>query len=79
VVATVVSMLSTNAIGMLVLSATLNAIAAAPFLVVLLLIAGSKRIMGERRNSALSNTVGWLTAVIMAVAGAFAIWSQFAH
>jgi Mn2+/Fe2+ NRAMP family transporter len=79
VVATVVSMLSTDAIGMLVLSATLNAIAAAPFLVVLLLIAGSKRIMGERRNSPLSNVVGWFTAVIMAVAGAFAIWSQFAH
>lgn len=77
VVATILSALATDAIGMLVLSATLNAIAAAPFLVVLLLIAGNRRIMGNRRNGVFSTALGWFTAVIMAIAGAFAIWSQF--
>jgi Mn2+/Fe2+ NRAMP family transporter len=70
------SALFTDAIALLVLSAMINAIAAAPFLIVVLLIAGNRAIMGERANRALANTVGWATAAIMAAAGAVAIWAQ---
>lgn len=78
VVGTGLATFLTDAIGLLVFSATLNAIAAAPFLVVVLLISGSRRLMGKHRNGPLSATVGWLTAGVMAVAGVLAIWAQFA-
>ncbi|AMM32894.1 hypothetical protein SA2016_2225 [Sinomonas atrocyanea] len=76
VVGTILSALFTDAIALLVLSAMINAIAAAPFLIVVLLIAGSRRIMGDRANRALSSTIGWATAAIMAAAGVMAIWAQ---
>lgn len=66
-----------DAIAMLVLSATINAIAAAPFLAVVLLVAGDRRIMKERVNGRLSNIVGWVTAAAMAACGVVAIAAQF--
>lgn len=78
ILGTILSAISTNAIGLLVLSAMLNAIAAAPFLVVVLLIAGNRKIMGNRANHRLSNTIGWITAAVMAGAGVVAVWSQIA-
>jgi Mn2+/Fe2+ NRAMP family transporter len=76
-VGTVLAAVLTDAIGLLVFSAMLNAIAAAPFLVVVLLISGSGRLMGQRRNGRLATTAGWATAVVMAVVGVLAIWAQF--
>jgi Mn2+/Fe2+ NRAMP family transporter len=76
IIGTVLSAMFTDAIALLVLSAMLNAIAAAPFVVVLLLIAGNRRIMGEHRNGIVSNTIGWITAAVMAAAGVLAVWSQ---
>ncbi|MCH6469099.1 Nramp family divalent metal transporter [Sinomonas terrae] len=78
IVGTILASMFTDAIALLVLSAMLNAIAAAPFLVVVLLIAGNRAIMGKRTNGRLSNTVGWVTAGIMGAAGILAIWAQFA-
>lgn len=66
-----------NPISLLVLSATINAIAAAPFLIVVLIIARSRRIMGKKRNRPISAILGWLTAAVMVVCGILAIWSQF--
>jgi Mn2+/Fe2+ NRAMP family transporter len=56
----------------------INAVAAAPFLVVVLLIARSRKIMGNARNGVLSNVLGWTTAGAMAVCGVLALWSQLA-
>ncbi|KHL02150.1 Nramp family divalent metal transporter [Sinomonas humi] len=78
IVGTVLASMFTDAIALLVLSAMLNAIAAAPFVVVVLLIAGNKAIMGKRANGRLSKTIGWVTAGVMAAAGIVAIWAQFA-
>ncbi|WP_334171389.1 Nramp family divalent metal transporter [Sinomonas sp.] len=77
IVGTALSAMFTDAIALLVLSAMLNAIAAAPFLVVVLLIAGDREIMGKRANGLLSTAAGWTTAAIMAAAGVVAIWAQF--
>ncbi|WP_260439842.1 divalent metal cation transporter [Humibacillus xanthopallidus] len=67
-----------DAIAMLVLSATITDISAAPFLAVVLLVASDRRIMKDRTNGALAtHTVGWLTAVVMAARGVIAIAAQF--
>ena len=42
--------------------------AAAPFLVVVMLIAGSRRLMGDYVNGKLAKAVGWATASLMAIA-----------
>ncbi|MCH6469884.1 Nramp family divalent metal transporter [Sinomonas terrae] len=76
IIGTVLSAMFTDAIALLVFSAMLNAIAAAPFVVVVLLIAGNRKIMGERANRGLSTSIGWATAGIMAGAGVLAVWSQ---
>jgi Mn2+/Fe2+ NRAMP family transporter len=65
-----------NPMSLLVLSAMINAVAAAPFLVVVLLIARSKSIMGNARNGLLADVLGWTTAAVMAVCGVLALWSQ---
>ena len=70
---------SNNPIGMLVLSATINGIAAAPFLVVIMIISGSKKLLGDYRNRWLATIVGWVTAAIMTAAGAAAVYIAIAQ
>lgn len=60
----------------LLYSAALNGIVAPPLIVILLLICNNSKIVGKRRNSALSNVLGWLTVVFMGVAAAFLIWAM---
>lgn len=64
-----ISAFSSDPVGLLVLSAIINGIAAAPFLAVVMLISGDGRLMGRYRNGRLATALGWLTAGIMAVAG----------
>lgn len=71
---TILAMLDTNPIGLLVLSAIVNGIAAGPFLVVIMLISRDKKLMGKYRNGRLAATVGWATAGIMCAAGVYGIW-----
>ena len=71
----IISFFATDPIGLLILSAIINGIAAAPFLVVTMLIARDKDIMGEYRNGKLAATLGWSTTAIMVVAGAIGIWT----
>lgn len=61
--------------GLLILVAIINGIAAAPFLVVTMLISGDREIMGKYRNGRVAATIGWATAAIMVVAGAIGIWT----
>lgn len=74
VAGTVLSVFVDNPIQLLVLSATVNGIAAGPFLVVIMLISRDERIMGRYRNGALAQTMGWITTVVMCVAGAYGVW-----
>ncbi|MEZ2390159.1 Nramp family divalent metal transporter [bacterium RCC_150] len=64
-------------IGLLVFSALVNGIAAAPFLIITMLIARDRIIMGEYRNGKLAATAGWITAAIMVLAGGFGVWTTF--
>lgn len=70
-----ISFVSADPIGLLVFSATVNGIAAAPFLVVTMLISGDKAIMGQYRNGRLAATLGWFTAAVMVVAGSIGVWT----
>lgn len=60
---------------MLIFSAIINGIAAAPFLIVTMLISGDGDLMGEYRNGKLASTLGWATTVIMVGAGAIGIYT----
>lgn len=53
----------------------INGIAAAPFLVVTMLISRDKVLMGNYRNGKLAATLGWTATAIMVVAGAIGIWT----
>jgi Mn2+/Fe2+ NRAMP family transporter len=57
-----------NPIGLLVVVAVINGVAAAPFLVVVMLISGNRRLMQGYVNGKVATVIGWLTVAIMAVA-----------
>lgn len=71
---TMLSVVSTDPIGLLVLSAIVNGIAAGPFLIVMMLISRDRTLMGKHRNGKLATTLGWATTGIMCVAGLYGIW-----
>ncbi len=62
------SLLGVNPISLLVVVAIVNGIAAAPFLVVIMLVASDDTIMGRYRNGRLASLLGWATAVLMTAA-----------
>jgi NRAMP (natural resistance-associated macrophage protein)-like metal ion transporter len=70
-----ISFFATDPIGLLIFSAIINGIAAAPFLIVTMLISRDKAIMGEYRNGRLSATLGWGTTIIMLFAGGIGIYT----
>jgi NRAMP (natural resistance-associated macrophage protein)-like metal ion transporter len=74
---TALSLLSVNPIRLLVVVAIINGIAAAPFLVVVMLIAADATIMGDYRNGRVATAIGWATVVLMAL-GAVTILAQYA-
>jgi Mn2+/Fe2+ NRAMP family transporter len=65
---TALTLTHVDPVQLLVISAFINGVAAAPFLVLVMLISGNRKLMGEHANGRFSTVVGWLTAVIMAVA-----------
>jgi NRAMP (natural resistance-associated macrophage protein)-like metal ion transporter len=71
------SLLGVNPIRLLVLVAALNGVAAAPFLVLVMLISNDKQIMGEYINGKLARTLGWATTALMTAAAV--ILFAFAH
>lgn len=64
-----------NPIKALIYSAVANGIVAPIVLVLILLIARNKRIMGEWVNSKLSSAVGWIITAMMTIAGIAALYS----
>ena len=65
---TALSLLHVNPIRLLVFVAVINGVAAAPFLVVVMWISSSQRLMGEYVNGKAAKVLGWLTVAIMAAA-----------
>ncbi len=64
----ILSLVSSNPIQLLVIVAVINGVAAAPFLLLVMLISRDKTLMGEYRNGRLASFIGWGTFVVMAVA-----------
>ena len=60
--------LGINPIDALFFTAVINGFVAPPLLVMIMLVANNRKIMGKRRNSRLTNILGWGAAAIMFVA-----------
>jgi Mn2+/Fe2+ NRAMP family transporter len=65
---TLLSAVHIDPIKLLVYVAIVNGVAAAPFLVLVMVVANNKALMGDHRNGRLANVLGWSTAGLMAVA-----------
>jgi NRAMP (natural resistance-associated macrophage protein)-like metal ion transporter len=74
-VGTLINVIGINPITALVYTAFLNGVIAVPLLVLLLLIANNRGIMGEYTNRRLSNVVGIITAVLMGIAAVVTVIS----
>ncbi|WP_169513952.1 NRAMP family divalent metal transporter [Agromyces subbeticus] len=71
------ALISADAVTLLVFSALINGIVAAPFLIMLMIIARNRRIMGRYRVGRLAGTFGWITAGVMSVASVIGIVQTF--
>jgi Mn2+/Fe2+ NRAMP family transporter len=65
---TALSVLPVNPVRLLAFVAVINGVAAASFLVVVMRVPGSRRIMGDYVNGHAATISGWLTAALMATA-----------
>ncbi|MBT8162653.1 MULTISPECIES: NRAMP family divalent metal transporter [Arthrobacter] len=71
----IISFFTSDPIGLLILSAIINGIAAEPFLIVTMLIAGDSKLMGKYRNGKLATSLGWASTAIMVLAGVIGIFT----
>jgi Mn2+/Fe2+ NRAMP family transporter len=71
---TLLALSGVNPIHLLIVVAIVNGIAAAPFLIAVMLVSNDRRIMGAYRNGKLATTIGWLTALVMTV-GAIVVFA----
>lgn len=62
---TALTLLHLDPIKLLVFVALINGVAAAPFLVVVMLVSRSRRLMGEFANGPAATIIGWVTVVLM--------------
>ena len=74
---TALSLVGVNAIKLLIVVAVINGVAAAPFLVLTMLIADDRSIMGKYVNGKGARILGWTTTGLMSAA-AFVLFA-FAH
>jgi NRAMP (natural resistance-associated macrophage protein)-like metal ion transporter len=67
-----------NPISALFWTAVINGVVAPPLLVIVMLVANNKRVMGSRTNGPVTNLIGWLAAAIMSAAaiGMFVTWGN---
>jgi Mn2+/Fe2+ NRAMP family transporter len=66
-----------NPIKALIYSAVLNGVVAPIIIVLVLLLARNKKVMGEWTNGKISASLGWLLAALMGASGVAAIYSLF--
>jgi Mn2+/Fe2+ NRAMP family transporter len=78
VVGTLINFVGVNPIQALFWTAVLNGVLAPPLLVVIMLVANNRAIMGKGVNGRILNALGWTTAVAMlaTAAGLFLTWGQ---
>lgn len=69
--------LGINPIKALIYSAVLNGIVAPVIIVLILLLARNKQVMGEWKNGKVSASFGWILAALMTASGVAAIYSLF--
>ena len=65
---TALTLVGVNPVKLLIYVALINGIIAAPFLILVMMIAHDRRIMGEHLNGRLALTLGWFTTALMALA-----------
>jgi Mn2+/Fe2+ NRAMP family transporter len=65
---TALSLLHVNPIKLLIFVAVLNGVIAAPFLIVVMKVSSSQRLMGDYVNGRAAKILGWSTVVVMGVA-----------
>ncbi|MCM1567700.1 NRAMP family divalent metal transporter [Dehalobacter sp. 4CP] len=65
----VISWLGIDPIKALYYSAVLNGLAAPPLMTLIILIANNNKIMGKYVNKRISNILGWVIVLVMAIAG----------
>ena len=70
IVGVVIDFLGINPIDALFFTAVINGFLAPPLLVLIMLVANNRKIMGKRTNGRLTNTLGWAAAAIMFAAAA---------
>ncbi len=68
IAAILMNFLGINPIAALFWTAVINGVLAPPLLILLMLVANNKQIMGKRVNGKALNIVGWLTAAVMLIA-----------
>jgi Mn2+/Fe2+ NRAMP family transporter len=78
IVGVAIDFIGINPINALFWTAVINGVVAPPLLVVVMLIANNKRVMGKRTNGLFTNIIGWLAAAVMfaAAIAMFATWSR---
>jgi len=77
-VGVLIGFLGINPIAALFWTAVINGVVAPPLLVVVMLVANNKHILGSRVNGPWTNFIGWLATVIMfaAAIGMFWTWNS---
>ncbi len=71
------NLLGVNPIAALVYTAIINGVVAVPLLILILLVANNKRVMGDFTNNRFSNIVGIITVVGMAAAAVITVVTLF--
>jgi len=71
-----IDLIGINPISALFWTAVINGVVAPPLLVLVMLIANNKKVMGKRTNGSFTNVVGWLAAAVMfaAAVGMLVTW-----
>lgn len=77
VVGLLVNVLEINTMAMLYYSAILNGLLAPPLMILIILIANNKKILGERTNGMLQNTLSILITVIMSALTLYFLYTLF--
>ena len=75
----VMNFVGIDPIAALIYSAVVNGLVAPVVLVLIVILSASKKVMGDRRNGVWTQTVGWLTTILMTVAGVATIISFIVH
>ena len=77
VIGLVLNFVGLDAIKALIYSAVLNGLVAPVILVLIVILSGSKKVMGTWANKPLTTALGWTATILMAIVAIATIWSFF--